>query len=191
MSQGKQRSHQTASESVVDTSSSENLCCPLPTATPFDSFPASALALAASGGLCRSPTDCHVLSPCLREDLCHVHQGSASTPTLPCEDPSPGPILGRPREDHSPCPVPYADRVTSRGNGGRSSESHSASPKESTSAPGPVPLGNSSRDHHCGVLILGPAQVVYQEEEEDADEWGMLISERGRELSGVDCGVRS
>jgi hypothetical protein len=32
---------------------------------------------------------------------------------------------------------------------------------------------------------------IYQEEEEDVDEWGMLISERGRELSGVDCGVCS
>ncbi|RCV06608.1 hypothetical protein SETIT_1G176200v2 [Setaria italica] len=28
---------------------------------------------------------------------------------------------------------------------------------------------------------------VYRREEEDVDEWGPLVSEEGRELSGVDC----
>ena len=41
---------------------------------------------------------------------------------------------------------------------------------------------------HGGERLLGLAHdPVRLEEEEDNDEWGPRVSERGREFSGVDC----
>ena len=40
---------------------------------------------------------------------------------------------------------------------------------------------------HGGEHLLGLARDPMRLEEEDNDEWGPCVGERGREFSGVDC----